>query len=303
MSRGIRRGARERGLPGPGLPARSREGWRRVWWLFTRNRLSVLGLGIVALVVGATLLAPWVTPYPHHARAFTDFAHANLPPGRTYLFGTDGIGRDIFTRVVFGYRFSLLLGVVVLSLAVPTGVLLGLVAGYVRGPVETVIMRVTDVFLSIPPLALALAVMAVLEPNLQNAMMAVSLTWWPWYTRLVYSLTASVRHEGFVLAAEVLGAPRAHILFREILPNCLPSVVTKMTLDMAFVILIGSSLSFLGLGVQPPDPDLGTMVADGARYMPDLWWIALFPALAILLVVLGFNLLGDGLRDALGVEV
>lgn len=279
------------------------ENLRRSWYAFSRNRASVVGLVIVVLILLATTLATVITPYPRHARAFTDIENASLPPGRSYLFGTDTIGRDIFTRVIFGYRFSLLLGVVVLSLAVPLGVVLGLLAGYFRGWPETVIMRITDIFLSIPPLVLAMAIIAVLEPNLQNAMMAVSVMWWPWYTRLVYGLVSSLRNEGFVQAAEVIGASRGHILFRELLPNCLPALLTKMTLDMAFVILIGSSLSFLGLGVQPPDPDLGTMVADGAKYMPDLWWISVFPGLAILVIVLGFNLLGDGLRDVFGVEV
>lgn len=285
------------------LQPRTRENLRRTWYAFARNRASVVGLGVVAAIILGTAFAPWVTPFPRHAGAFTDFEHAGLPPGRAHLFGTDTIGRDIFSRVVFGYRFSLLLGAVVLSAAVPLGVLLGLVAGYYRGWPETVIMRVTDVFLSIPPLALALAIMAVLEPNLQNAMLAVSAMWWPWYTRLVYGLVSSLRNEGYVQAVQIVGASPGHILLREILPNCLPAVLTKMTLDMAFVILIGSSLSFLGLGVQPPDPDLGTMVADGAKYMPDLWWISVFPGIAILIVVLGFNLLGDGLRDVFGVEV
>jgi len=285
------------------LGAARREGAARAWYAFSRNSISVMGLVIVLVVVLLTTFAPWVTPFPQHARAFTDIEHANMPPGLPHLFGTDTIGRDVFTRVIFGYRFSLLLGVVVLSVAVPTGVMLGLMAGYFRGWPETVIMRVTDIFLSIPPLALALAIMAVLEPNLQNAMLAVSAMWWPWYTRLVYSLVSSLRQEAYVRAAEVVGASPAHILLRELLPNCLPAILTKMTLDMAFVILIGSSLSYLGLGVQPPDPDLGTMVADGAKYMPDLWWISVFPGLAILLIVLGFNLLGDGLRDVFGVEV
>lgn len=285
------------------LRAVRQEGAARAWYAFSRSSTSVAGLVIVVLVVFWTTFAPWLTPFPRHARAFTDIEHANQPPGLPYLFGTDTIGRDIFSRVIFGFRFSLLLGIVVLSLAVPVGVALGLAAGYFRGWPETVIMRVTDVFLSIPPLALALAIMAVLEPNLQNAMLAVSVMWWPWYTRLVYSLVSSLRQEAYVQAAEIVGASPAHILFRELLPNCLPAILTKMTLDMAFVILIGSSLSYLGLGVQPPDPDLGTMVADGAKYMPDLWWISVFPGLAILVIVLGFNLFGDGLRDVFGVEV
>jgi peptide/nickel transport system permease protein len=275
----------------------------RAWYRFSRNPLSVVGLIIILLIVLAALLAPFVTPYPKHVSSFTNFAEASLAPSARYWFGTDTIGRDILTRVVFGFRVSLALGVVVLALAVPVGVVLGLLAGYFGGLAEALIMRVTDVFLAIPPLVLALAVLGFLQPNLFNAMMAVTVMWWPWYTRLVYNLARSVRTEGFVTAAEVVGASKAHILFREILPNCAPSILTKMTLDMGFVILIGSSLSFLGLGVQPPTPDLGTMVAEGAKYLPDQWWISLFPGIAVLVCVLGFNLLGDGLRDLLDVEV
>ena len=161
-------------------------------------------------------------------------------------------------------------------------------------------MRLTDVFLSIPPLVLAMSMMGVLEPTLTNGMIAVTAMWWPWYTRLVYNLTRSEKEEGYVLAAEVIGASTAHVMFREILPNCVPSILTKMTLDLGFVILIASSLSFLGLGVQPPTPDLGSMVADGAKYLPDSWWLTVFPGLAILVAVFGFNLVGDALREDSG---
>jgi peptide/nickel transport system permease protein len=275
----------------------------RSWFRFSKNPLSVTGLVIIGVIVLLAVLAPLVTPYPKHAGSFINFAEASQAPSWKYLFGTDTIGRDILTRVIFGFRISLALGVVVLALAVPVGVVLGLLAGYFGGWLENVIMRVTDVFLAVPPLVLALAVLGFLEPNLFNAMMAVTVMWWPWYTRLVYNLARSIRTEGFVTAAEVIGASRWHILFREVLPNCLPSILTKMTLDMGFVILIGSSLSFLGLGVQPPTPDLGTMVAEGAKYLPDQWWIPVFPGLAVLVCVLGFNLLGDGLRDLLDVDV
>ena len=275
----------------------------RGWFRFSRNPLSVIGLAIIVLVLLLAVFAPLVSPYPQHAVSFTNFSEASQPPSSKYWFGTDTIGRDILTRIIFGFRVSLALGGVVLMLAVPIGVLLGLLAGYFGGWLETLIMRITDVFLAVPPLVLALAVLGFLQPNLFNAMMAVTVMWWPWYTRLVYNLTRSVRTEGFVTAAEVIGASKSHILFREILPNCAPSILTKMTLDMGFVILIGSSLSFLGLGVQPPTPDLGTMVAEGAKYLPDQWWISVFPGLAVLVCVLGFNLLGDGLRDLLDVEV
>jgi len=274
----------------------------RLWYRFSRNPLSVAGLVIVLAVTLAALAAPFVTPYPAHAGSFLDFANASQPPSAAHLFGTDTIGRDVLTRVVFAYRVSLLLGVVVLSLAAPVGIVMGLLAGYHGGRIETLLMRITDVFISVPPLVLALAILGFLEPTLTNAMLAVSVMWWPWYARLSYNLTRSVRVEDYVVAAEVVGASQGHILFREILPNCVPPLLTKITLDMGFVILIGSSLSFLGLGVQPPTPDLGTMVADGAKFLPDLWWISVFPGLAILVVVLGFNLLGDGLRDLFGME-
>ncbi|MCH8188553.1 MAG: ABC transporter permease [Proteobacteria bacterium] len=274
----------------------------RAWYKFSRNPLSVVGLGIVVVIVLAAAFAPFVTPYPQHARAFVDFANASLAPSSTYLLGTDVIGRDVLTRIIFGYRVSLMLGVVVLAIAVPIGVGLGLLAGYFGTRTETVIMRITDVFLAIPPLVLALAIMGFLEPTLMNAMIAVAAMWWPWYTRLVYNITRSLRHEGYVIAAEVVGASHLHMLLREILPNALPSILTKMTLDLGFVILIASSLSFLGLGVQPPTPDLGSMVAKGADYLPDIWWFPVFPGLAILVIVLGFNLLGDGLRDMLDVD-
>lgn len=271
----------------------------RAWYKFRRNPLSLVGLGLVALIVLLAALAPLVAPYPGHAGAFVDFVNASQPPSATNWFGTDLIGRDILSRIFFGYQISLLLSVVVLGIAVPIGVTLGLAAGYFGGWVDYLIMRVTDVFLSIPPLVLAMAIMGFLEPTLLNGMMAVAAMWWPWYARLAYNLARSESHEGYVLAAEVIGAPKVHILAREILPNCLPAVFTKITLDIGFVILIASSLSFLGLGVQPPTPDLGSMVAEGAQYLPDIWWMAVFPALAILIAVLGFNLLGDGLRDVL----
>jgi peptide/nickel transport system permease protein len=178
-----------------------------------------------------------------------------------------------------------------------------LVAGYKQGTrTDTFIMRITDIFLAVPPLILALAIASVLEPNLTHSMMAISLMWWPWYTRLVYGLASAQRNEFYVSSAEIIGASTPHILFGEILPNTLSPIFTKMSLDMGWVIIIGASLSFVGLGVQPPKPGLGTMVASGAKFLPDQWWISLFPALAIVVLVLGFNLLGDGLRDMFAAE-
>jgi peptide/nickel transport system permease protein len=270
--------------------------------ILLRNPLSLLGMVLIAIVVLSALLADFVTPFPSHAGAVVDFANFNKPPEWPYIMATDLVGRDLFTRIVYAYRISLLLGVVVLAIAVPIGVTIGLVAGYLGGWTEYLLMRLTDVFLSIPPLVLAMSMMGLLEPTITNGMIAVTAMWWPWYTRLVYNLTRSEKEEGYVLAAEVIGASRLHVMFREILPNCVPSIVTKMTLDLGFVILIASSLSFLGLGVQPPTPDLGSMVADGAKYLPDSWWLTVFPGLAILVAVFGFNLVGDALREILGAE-
>jgi peptide/nickel transport system permease protein len=270
--------------------------------ILTRNPLSLIGLILVGIVVLSAVFADFITPFPEHVGAVVDFSNFNKPPQWPNIFGTDLVGRDLFTRVVYAYRISLILGIVVLAIAVPIGVAIGLAAGYLGGWTEYVLMRITDVFLSIPPLVLAMSVMGLLEPTLTNGMIAVTVMWWPWYTRLVYNLARSEKEEGYVLAAEVIGASKLHIMFREILPNCVPSILTKMTLDFGFVILIASSLSFLGLGVQPPTPDLGSMVAEGAKYLPDSWWLTVFPGLAILIAVFGFNLIGDALREILGVD-
>jgi len=265
---------------------------------FRRNPAALVGLALVALVVFAAVFADFIAPYPSHAGPIGDFAAMNAAPTGQYLLGTDTIGRDLLTRILYAYRLSLEMAVVVLAITTPVGVVIGLLAGSL-GPVWSyALMRLTDVFLSIPPLVLAMSIMGFLEPSAVHGMMAVTAMWWPWYARLAYNLTRAERQEGYVLAAETVGAGLPHILFREILPNCLPAIFTKMTIDVGFVILIASSLSFLGLGAQAPTPDLGSMVADGAKYMPDAWWLTVFPALAILIVVMGFNLLGDGLREA-----
>jgi len=275
------------------------------WYKFSRNKLSIVGLVIVAGIIISAIFAPWITPYPEHAGPFVDFDNIGQPPSLQHLCGTDNIGRDIFSRIIFAFRGALIMAVVVLALAVPPGVLLGLTAGYFQNTwIDAVIMRISDIFLAVPPLILALAIAAVLKPTLMNAMIAVTVMWWPWYTRLVYGMASSVSNEYFVIAADLMGASKFHILLREILPNCLSPVFTKMALDVGFVILIGASLSFVGLGEQAPTPALGQMVSDGAMYMPTFWWMTIFPALAIVLAIMGFNIMGDGLRDMLetGVE-
>jgi len=277
---------------------------RRMAWLrFRANPVAVIGAVMVAAVVLAALFAPWVAPYPEHAGSFVDFRNRDVAPSLAHPMGTDKVGRDIFSRVIFGFRISLLLVVGVLAVAVPVGGALGLLAGYFSGWAERLITGFTNVMLAIPPLVMALAIGNVLSPTLVNAMIAISLLWWTWHARLVYRVSKSVAAEDFVEAARLAGASHLHVLLREILPNCVAVISVKTTLDAAFIILFGATLSFLGLGVQPPTPDLGTMVADGRQFLPELWWGVLAPGLAILYATLGFNLLGDGLRDMFDVEV
>ena len=274
---------------------------KRMWYKFSRSPLSIAGLLISSVCIFIGLFAPYIVPYPKHGGLFHNFEDRFIPPfqNSSYILGTDYYGRDVLTRTMLGFQYSLMMAGTVLSLVVVPGVILGLVAGYHKGRwVDTVIMRISDVFIAVPPLVLALGICSVLEPNIFNAMMAVSLMWWPWYARLTYNVSSAIRNEYFVQAAEVMGASTFHIIFKEILPNCLGPILTKVTLDVGWVILIGSALSFVGLGAQPPTPDLGTMVATNAeKYMPDFWWTSIFPALGIAIIILGFNLLGDGVRD------
>lgn len=276
---------------------------KRSWMKFSSNPLSVLGLVSVLTVTFFAIFSPWVAPYPQSWARWVDFPNALLGPSWEHWFGTDVFGRDVLSRVMFGFRYDLQMAVIILIMVVPLGTVLGLVAGYYRGSLlDTLIMRITDIFLAIPSVVLALAICSMLEPTLFNSMMAVSVLWWPWYSRLAYGIASSLKNEYFVQAAELTGASTTHILFREILPNCISPIFTKMTLDVGWVILIGSTLSFVGLGAQEPLPALGNMVAAGTKYMPDYWWLTIFPAMAIAFTILGFNLLGDGLRDLLAVE-
>lgn len=280
------------------IKASTKENLRMYWYKFCRNKFSLIGLILVSISIFFALFAPIITPYPQHVQEYVDYSRAKLPPSSEYIFGTDIFGRDILTRIIFSFRGALYMTVIVLSLSVPIGVTLGLAAGYFNETwVDILIMRITDIFLALPPLILALSIAAVLKPNLTSSMIAVTIMWWPWYTRLVYGMARSLSKEYFVKNSELIGASKAHILFREILPNCLSPIFTKMALDVGWVILLGASLSFVGLGEQPPTPAFGQMISDGARYMPDLWWMTIFPALAIAFTILGFNFFGDGIRD------
>ncbi len=279
------------------------DGAKRAWYKFSQNRSSVLGLAIVGVIAILAIFQPYLAPYPDHAGAFVDFANANIAPCSEYLLGTDGVGRDILSRIMYAYRGAFTLGLGCLGLVVPLGVIMGLMAGYWDGKkISTLIMRITDIFLAIPSLILAMCICAVLQPTLFNSLLAISITWWTWYCRLVYSVVKSLKNEMYIRSAELIGASKAHILFKEILPNCFGQVFTKMSLDMGWIILSGATLGAVGMGEQPPTPSLGNMVADGAKYMPAQWWIAVMPAIAIMILVLGFNLMGDGIKDMLSSE-
>ncbi|HOG01068.1 MAG TPA: ABC transporter permease [Clostridia bacterium] len=276
------------------------ENIRKLWYKFSLNRVSVVGLALILLIAAAAIFYRSIVPYPEHIGAMVDFKNACMPPSWQHLCGTDQAGRDILSRIIYAFRGALTMGVVAILAILPLGGVLGLVAGYWNGRfVSNLIMRVADVFLSLPTLILVMCVSSIMTPSTRNAMLAISISWWPWYTRLVYGIVTSTRNEVYIRSAEVLGANVWHILLKEILPNALGPILTKMTLDFGVAILAGATLSFVGMGEQPPAPSLGAMVSAGVGYLPDQWWMAVFPALAIMLIVLGFNLLGDGIGDML----
>jgi len=282
------------------------EKWNNVqgnWYKFSRNYLSIIGLIIVVLVIFLAIFAPYITVHPEAVAKYVNFSEAKKPPSLEYPFGTDVYGRDILTRSIYALRVSLLLAFVVLLISVPIGVILGLIAGYSQGTwIDTIIMRFTDIYLAIPSLVVALAVCSVLPRNLFVTMIAISMLWWGWTCRMVYGMATSIRGEDYIQSSELIGAGKLHVLFREILPNCLSEIITKITLDVGGIILIGSSLSFVGLGTQPPTADLGSMIATGTKYLPGQWWMSVFPGIVLVIIVLGFNLLGDGINDMFKVE-
>ena len=286
--------ARKKGLLSPS----TKENIKIYKYKFTRNKLSILGLILVVVSIIFAIFAELIMPFPDHVGAFVDYANASQPPNAMHWFGTDHMGRDVLSRVIFSFRGALVMSIVVLAISVPIGTVLGLIAGYYHGTkLDTVIMRITDIFLSVPALILALCIASILKPNMMNSMLAVTIMWWPWYTRLVYGQASQISGEYFVKNAELIGASKFHIMAREILPNCLSPIFTKMALDVGWVILMGASLSFVGLGEQPPTPAFGQMISDGAAYMPDLWWMTIFPVVGVAFTILGFNFLGDGIRD------
>jgi peptide/nickel transport system permease protein len=263
------------------------------------NPLLTVGGALVLLIVLVAIFAPLLAPFPGDAGTATHPFEVLKPPSAAHWFGTDQVGRDIFSRVLFGTRVSPVIAIIVLAIASLIGVPLGLAAGFLGGWVDELIMRVTDVFLAFPPLLLALALAAVLPASLTSLTIAIAAVWWPWYVRLIRGQAASVAGRPYVEACRALGVSRLRIIFRHILPNSITPVLVQVSLDVGGVILTASALSFLGLGAQDPVPDWGLMVSAGQRYFTPDWWLVTFAGLAILLTAFAFNLLGDGLRDLL----
>jgi peptide/nickel transport system permease protein len=266
------------------------------WLALTRNRLAMVGLGLVAGLVVVAAFAPVLAT---HSPLEPNLAHRLQPPNSEDWFGTDGLGRDIYSRIVYGARLSLYVVCLVAVIAAPVGLLVGTTAGYMGGWLDRVLMRLTDVFLAFPRLILALAFVAALGPGIENAIIAISLTAWPPYARIARAETLAIRNADFIAAARLQGASAIRIIWGHVVPLCASSLIVRVTLDMAGIMLTAAGLGFLGLGAQPPLPEWGAMISAGRQFLLDQWWVATIPGIAIFLVSLGFNLLGDGLRDVL----
>ena len=271
--------------------------WYQGWLSFRANPMTMLGLGILLFLVIVAALAPWLSP---HDPFDQDLAARLQPPGsENYILGSDGLGRDILSRVIYGSRITLYIVTLVAIIAPVAGLFVGTVAGYAGGWADVVLMRITDIFLAFPRLVLALAFVAALGAGIENAVLAISLTAWPPYARIARAETLTIRHSDFIHAVRLQGAGPLRIITRHIWPLCISSLVVRVTLDMAGIILAAAGLGFLGLGAQPPSPEWGAMISEGRKFILDHWWVATVPGLAIFTVSLAFNLLGDGLRDVL----
>jgi peptide/nickel transport system permease protein len=281
---------------------RSRE-YLRALSLVLKNPVTTFGLVIIVIMFLTAFLAPHLAPYPDQGRGLSNLQERLAPPEIKHPLGTDNLGRDILSRIIFGARISLQASVAVVMIVVIIGVPLGLIAGYFGGRVDELIMRLADMILAFPSLLLAIAIVASLGPNLLNVLVAISLPWWPWYTRLMRSQVASLKEMQFIESARAIGVSRWRIMFRHILPNCLSPIIVQATLDMGYIILAIASLGFLGLGSQPPTADWGVMVSNGREFFLKQWWISTFPGAAIFLTVLAFNLVGDGIREAMDPKI
>lgn len=266
------------------------------WLDFAANRLALLGLIIVGLLVAVAAFAPLLATASPTA---PDLQQRLLPPSADYWFGTDELGRDIYSRIVYGTRLTLYVVVLVAIIAAPVGLLVGTSAGYFGGWVDKVLMRITDIFLAFPRLILALAFVAALGPGIENAIIAIAITSWPPYARIARAETLTIRRADYIAAIRLQGASSWRVIWGHVVPLCTSSIIVRVTLDMAGIILTAAGLGFLGLGAQPPLPEWGAMISSGRKFLLDQWWLASIPGIAIFVVSLGFNLLGDGLRDVL----
>jgi len=281
----------------PGSAFQARYGrWYLMWLALKRNPLACIGLFIVVGLLVAAIFAPWLTTTNGIEQVLRDRL---LPPSAAHWFGTDELGRDIYDRIVWGARITLYIVGLVGVIVVPVGLVVGTVAGYLGGAIDAVLMRITDIFLAFPRLILALAFVSALGPGIENAVLAIALTTWSPYARIARAETITIRDSEYIMAARLQGASRLRILYGHVVPLCLSSVIIRLTLDMAGIILTAAGLGFLGLGAQPPLPEWGAMISTGRQFLLDQWWVATVPGLAIFVVSLGFNLLGDGLRDVL----
>ena len=283
-------------LTAPPSPVPQAGPWRRAARRLLRRRAAMLGLAVVVIFVLMALLAPWIAP---HDPIATSWSALRKAPSATYWFGTDELGRDVFSRVIWGTQASLLAGVVSVGISLLLGVPIGLAAGFLGGWVDSVISRVTDAFLACPFLILAIAMAAFLGPSLRNAMIAIGVSATPIFVRLVRAQVINVRVEDYIEAARAVGNPPLRIALRHVLPNIMAPIIVQSTLAIAAAVIAEASLSFLGLGQQPPEPSWGSMLNTAKNYMDSAPWMAIWPGLSIFLLVLAFNLLGDGLRDAL----
>jgi peptide/nickel transport system permease protein len=271
--------------------------------LILKNHLTTFGLVIIFILIVTSFLAPVLAPYPDQGRGLSNLEERLAAPSTRHLLGTDYLGRDILSRIIFGARVSLRAAIVVVLIVMSIGVPLGLIAGYFGGKLDEIIMRSADMILAFPSLLLAVAIVASLGPSLLNALIALCIPWWPWYTRLMRSQVISIKELQFVESARAIGVSRWRIMFRHILPNCISPIIVQATLDMGFIILALAGLGFLGLGTQPPTADWGVMVSDGREFFMKQWWISTFSGAAIFLTVLAFNLVGDGIREAMDPKI
>ncbi|WP_027348927.1 nickel transporter permease [Halotalea alkalilenta] len=282
-------------IAGSSRQARAQQLWRALWRLRS-NFTALFGLAILLALLAMALLAPWIATHDIYAQ---NLANRLKPPSAEHWFGTDELGRDIFSRVVFGARITLYIALLTAAIVAPVGLLIGTVAGYLGGWVDVLLMRVVDIFLAFPSLILALAFVAALGPGIENAIIAIALASWPPIARLARAETLSIRGSDYVAAVRLQGASKLRIVINHIMPMCIPSVVVRVTLNMASIILTAAGLGFLGLGAQAPSPEWGAMLSSGREFMLTSWWLAAIPGSAILLTSLAFNLFGDGLRDLL----